>query len=107
VDNIDDLPVDSHLLLGLIAPRAVLLQMGNYDHAADPKGEFLAAVAASPIFELLRSSGLGVSKTAWPLLATPVLNSMAYYMHEGGHGTQPGDWDVFLDFLEKHLQGDD
>jgi len=103
VDRIDELPVDSHLLLGLIAPRAVLLQTGNHDHAADPKGEFLAAVAASPIFELLGSRGLGMSTPAWPPLANPVLNSMGYYMHKGGNGTQPGDWDVFLDFLNKHL----
>ncbi len=107
VGNIDELPVDSHLLLGLIAPRPALLQTGKYDHAADPKGEFLAAVAASPIYELLGSTGLGVSKSAWPLLETPVLNSMGYYMHEGGHGTQPGDWDVFLAFLNEHMKDSD
>ncbi len=104
VNNVDELPVDSHLLLGLIAPRPALLQTGKYDHSADPKGEFLAAVAASPIYEFLGGGGLGSTEAAWPLLETPVLNTMGFYMHEGGHGVQPGDWDVYLDFLNRHLQ---
>jgi hypothetical protein len=100
-DNEDALPMDSHELLGLIAPRAVLLQTGRYDHAADPKGEFLAARAAGPVYALFGKQGLG--DAAWPP-AGPILNDIGYTMNGGGHGPAPGDWDIYLQFLRKHLQ---
>ncbi len=106
VDDIETLPVDAHMLLALIAPRPALLQTGVYDHAADPKGEFLAAVAAGPVYELLGATGLGVTESAWPP-GGPILNDLGYYMHEGGHGYTPQDWDIFVTFLNKHLgEGD-
>ncbi|MEO5586915.1 MAG: hypothetical protein ABIQ81_04385, partial [Novosphingobium sp.] len=97
----DDLPMDSHMLLGLIAPRPVLLQTGKYDHAADPKGEFLAGVAATPIYRLLGKQGLDA--TTWPPPG-PILSDIGYTMNSGGHGMQPGDWGIYLQFLQKHLQ---
>ncbi len=102
-DKVDTLPVDSHMLLALIAPRPALLQTGRYDHAADPKGEFLAAVAAEPVYTLLGAGGLGVPASAWPPEG-PIVNDLSYYMHEGGHGYSSQDWDVFLAFLKKHLE---
>ena len=96
----DRLPMDSHMLLGLIAPRPVLLQTGKYDHAADPKGEFLAGVAATPIYRLFGKQGL--DPAAWPPSA-PILNDIGYTMNSGGHGVQPGDWAIYLRFLQKHL----
>jgi len=49
-DHLDQLPVDAHLLIALIAPRPVLLQTGDSDLWSDPKGEFLAAIAAGPVY---------------------------------------------------------
>jgi hypothetical protein len=97
----DQLPMDSHMLLALIAPRPVLLQTGKYDHAADPKGEFLAGVAATPVYRLLGKQGLDAA--TWPPQG-PILNDIGYTMNAGGHGMQPGDWDIYLQFLKKHLQ---
>jgi hypothetical protein len=96
----ESLPVDAHMLLALIAPRPVLLQTGKYDHAADPKGEFLAAVAAGPVYKLLGKQDLGT--VDWPP-AGPILNDLGYTMNNRGHGVAPGDWDIYLDFLRKHL----
>jgi len=101
VDRENELPVDGHMLLALIAPRPVLLQTGKYDHAADPKGEFLAAVAAGPVYELLGKRGLGTSE--WPP-REPILHDLAYTMNDKGHGVQPGDWDIYLQFLRMHLK---
>ena len=100
-ENPDALPMDSHMLLGLIAPRPVLLQTGRLDYAADPKGEFLAAVAAGPVYRLLGASDLGT--TSWPP-EQPILNDIGYTLSDGGHGMAPGDWDIYLAFLKKHLQ---
>jgi hypothetical protein len=98
----DEFPIDAHMLLALIAPRPVLLQTGTTDGWSDPKGEFLAAVAAAPAFELLGAKALGTS--TMPEAGQPILNTLGYYEHIGGHGTIPSDWDVFLKFMEMHLK---
>jgi hypothetical protein len=100
--HVDQLPVDAHMLVALIAPRPVLLQTGDQDQWSDPKGEFLAAVAAGPVFRLLGKQGLDTDQ--WPAAGQPILHTLGYYMHAGGHGTIPSDWDVFLKFMEMHLQ---
>lgn len=97
----DLLPVDAHLLLALMAPRPVLLQTGNEDKWSDPKGEFLAAVAAGPVYELFGKQGLGTDKM--PGAGEAILNTIGYYMHEGGHGTIPSDTTIFIEFLRKHF----
>lgn len=101
-DRVHALPVDAHMLIALIAPRPLLLQTGTEDHWSDPKGEFLAAVAASPVYELLGAQGLGTDQM--PPAGRPILHTLGYYMHEGGHGVRPSDWDVFRQFMQKHLQ---
>ncbi|MEZ4699322.1 MAG: hypothetical protein R2834_03245 [Rhodothermales bacterium] len=97
-------PVDAHMLVSLVAPRPVLLQTGTTDKWSDPVGEFEAAVAAEPVFELLGEKGLGT--TTMPPAQTPIFHTIGYYMHEGGHGTQPDDWDQYLAFLQQHLLRD-
>ena len=100
-DDVRHFPVDSHMLIALIAPRPLLLQTGTTDYWSDPKGEFLAAVAAGPVYELLGAKGLGVTEMPDP--GQPILHTLGYFEHEGGHGTLPSDLDVFLDFMQLHL----
>jgi hypothetical protein len=100
--QVDQLPVDAHLLLALVAPRPVLLQTGDTDRWSDPKGEFEAAVAAEPVFKLL--GGTGLDTTNLPAAGQPLLHTLGYYMHSGGHGAMPSDWEVFLKFLQMYLK---
>jgi hypothetical protein len=100
--RVDQFPVDAHMLIALIAPRPVFLQTGDGDGWSDPKGEFLAAVAAEPVYRLLGKEGLGTDKM--PEAGQPILHTIGYHMHAGGHGTMPGDWQYFEKFLEMHLQ---
>jgi hypothetical protein len=100
-DRVNEFPVDGNLLVSLIAPRPVLLQTGDTDFWSDPKGEFLAAVAAEPVFRLLGKQGLGT--TEMPAAGKPILNTLGYYMHSGGHGAMPTDYPVFLDFIKKNF----
>jgi hypothetical protein len=95
------MPVDAHMLVALMAPRPVLLQTGDKDSWSDPKGEFLAAVAAGPVYKLFGKHGLDTDE--WPAAGTPLLHDIGYYMHAGGHGTIPSDWDQYLAFLRMHL----
>lgn len=100
--DINKLPVDAPMLLALVAPRPVLLQTGHYDHAGDPKGEFLSAVDAGPVYKLLGAKDLGASAKDWPP-KQPILRDIGYFMHEGGHGTASTDWPIYLAFLKQHL----
>jgi hypothetical protein len=101
-DKVDKFPVDAHMLISLIAPRPVLLQTGDTDVWSDPKGEFLAAVAAEPVFRLLGKQALGAEQM--PPAGQPILHTLGYVMHAGGHGTIPSDWELFLEFMRMHLQ---
>jgi hypothetical protein len=100
-DQVDQFPVDAHMLIALIAPRPLLLQTGDQDGWSDPKGEFLAALAASPVYRLLGQQGL--DQEQMPAAGQPLIHTLSYYMHKGGHGTVPSDWDVFVKFLQTYL----
>ncbi len=97
----DKAPFDANMLIALIAPRPLLLQTGSTDNWSDPKGEFLAEVAAGPVYRLLGKQDLGTD--VWPAAKEPILHDLSYYMHDGGHGMVPSDWDIYLEFLKEHL----
>lgn len=101
-DRVNEFPVDAHMLVALLAPRPVLLQTGDTDVWSDPKGEFLAAVAAEPVFKLLGKQALGTAQM--PPAGQPIFHTLGYVMHAGGHGTIPSDWELFLKFMQMHLQ---
>lgn len=96
-------PVDANMLVALMAPRPLLLQTGDSDYWSDPKGEFLSAIAAQPVYQLFGKPGPGT--VAWPKGgdASIAYNPLGYYMHVGGHGTIPGDWDIYMEFLKRYL----
>jgi hypothetical protein len=101
--NWNALPVDAHMLVALIAPRPLLLNTGSEDRWSDPKGEFLAAQAASPVWALFGKKGLdGVEQ---PPLDRPVLNDLAFHEHTGRHAILATDWKVFLDYAAAQLGG--
>jgi hypothetical protein len=100
-DDPSQSPVDGHMLVALMAPRPLLLQTGDTDYWSDPKGEFLAAVAGGPVFELLGKKSLGTDVMPGP--GQPVLNDLGYFMHKGGHGALPSDFEVFIKFMKMHF----
>jgi hypothetical protein len=100
--HVDSMPVDANMLVALMAPRPVLLQTGDTDFWSDPKGEFLAAVAAGPVFRLFGKQGLDTDRM--PPAGTGIFHTIGYFEHIGGHGTVPSDWDQYLKFLRMHLQ---
>ena len=100
-DRVGEMPVDANLLVSLIAPRPLLLQTGDKDFWSDPKGEFLAAVAAGPVYKLLGKQGLDTDQMPAPEVS--ILHTIGYREHAGGHGTVASDWPEFLKFMEMRL----
>ena len=100
-DHVDKLPVDMHELIALIAPRPVYVTGAVEDRWADPKGEFLACVAAGPVYRLLGAQDLGIDQM--PKVNQPVIRTIAYHIREGKHDVLPFDWEQYLKFMDMHF----
>jgi hypothetical protein len=99
----NDLPVDQHMLIALSAPRPVYVNGGLTDQWSDPKGEFLAMVAAGPVYRLLGGKDLGITEV--PPLDHPIITGdLAFHCHSLGHMAVPADWKAFLDFADRHFK---
>jgi hypothetical protein len=97
-----NLPFDDHQLLALIAPRPLYVGSADGDLWSDPRGEFLACVAASPVYELLGEAGLGTDQM--PPLDSPVASGrIGYHIRRGPHAFTDYDWQRYLDFLDRKL----
>jgi hypothetical protein len=98
----NDLPVDSHELIALCAPRPLFLGVGDKgDEWVDARGMFMAAAAAGPVYRLLGKRDLGVDR--FPEIETALIDGdIAFRQHRGGHITVP-NWPTFLSFAERYL----
>ena len=98
-----DLPVDSHELVALCAPRPVFISSGDKgDGWVDAKGMFLAGAHAGPVYKLLGKKDLGT--TEFPAVETTLIDGdVAFRQHSGGHTPGP-NWPVFLTFASRYLK---
>jgi hypothetical protein len=96
----DALPIDTHQLLALIAPRPLYVASAEEDRWADPRGEFLATRHAEPVYALFGKKGLGV--TAMPPVDHPVFgDGLAYHLRTGKHEITPYDWAQYLAYADR------
>lgn len=98
----NELPCDQHSLLAMIAPRPLYVASAQNDRWADPRGEFLAAVAANPAYKLYNLQGLGTR--VMPPVNTSIGKTIGYHIRDGKHDLLQFDWDQFADFADRTLQ---
>jgi hypothetical protein len=90
------MPFDSNLLLSLIAPRGLYVASAEEDRWSDPKGEFLGAAHASPVWKLFGKKGIGTMEM--PGLHESVGDWVRYHNRAGKHDVTPYDWEQYLRF---------
>ncbi|NEW84367.1 MAG: acetylxylan esterase [Mariniphaga sp.] len=96
------MPVDQHELLALIAPRPVYVASAEEDLWADPRGEFLSCVYASPVYELLGMKGL--PSKVMPAASNPLIGTIAYHIRPGKHDVTLYDWQCYMDFATDYFK---
>jgi hypothetical protein len=103
--NWNDLPVDSHELIALCAPRPVFISAGTLEKGdgwVDARGMFMAAAAAGPVYKLLGKMDLGTAK--FPPVGKPLIEGdIAFRQHTDGHTSGP-NWPTFLKFAKRYLK---
>lgn len=107
-----DLPVDSHELIALCAPRLVFVSYGIPEKGdarwLDQAGSYMSTVAAGSVFKLLGVKDIGVSndylKEKMPPMLTDMLNGeLAWRQHDGGHTDAP-NFKFFIPWASKFLK---
>ena len=94
------IPFDQQQLMAAIAPRGLYVASASLDDYADPKGEFLAAKAASEAWEDDPLKGCD-----FPAVKCGTGNgNVRYFLREGEHNCTPENWDDLIRFTAKFFQ---
>ncbi len=104
-----DLPVDSHELIALCAPRPCFISYGVLPGDppwVDAHGSFMAGVLAGPVYRLLGKKDFGTPGNyltdPMPPVGTLIGGELAWRQHEGGHTAGP-NWPAFFEWVGRYI----
>lgn len=95
----ENLPLDQHELIALLAPRTVAIHSATGDQWADPKGEYLSAYHAGPVFKLFGKTPLVSAEPPEP--EHGVGTDVSYYCRIGAHDILLSDWKHYMDMADR------
>jgi hypothetical protein len=102
-NNEDALPVDMHMLLSLIAPRALYVDCADEDLWGDPHGSYISLYDAVPVYNLLGKNS-DIPESMPPLNKQVISGMVGFQVREGYHNLLLTDWKWFMDFADKVLK---
>jgi hypothetical protein len=105
-----DLPVDSHELIAMCAPRPCFISYGVVEHGdakwVDAHGSFEAGVLAGPVYRLLGKKDFGTPGNyltdQMPPVKQLIGGDLAWRQHEGGHDVTP-NWPTFFQWVKAYV----
>jgi hypothetical protein len=98
-NNETAMPVDQHMLMALIAPRALYIDCASDDLWGDPKGSYLALYYSLPVFRLFDSTII-LPEEVPPLNKQVVSDNIGFHIRNGEHNLKLQDWNFFMDFAD-------
>ena len=102
VNRDDRSPWDQHWLVAMIAPRLVCIGSATDDDWAGPYGEYLTARYASPAWRRIFGKK-GFVSSGFPAPGAPQQEGeISYHLRSGKHDLTPYDWNVYMDFADRH-----
>jgi hypothetical protein len=102
-NNEDAMPVDMHMLMSLIAPRAVYITSADQDLWADPRGSYLSLFSSMPVYRLYYQE-MSLPEQMPPMNKPVISGKTAYHVSDGVHNLLLKDWNWFMDFSDKVLK---
>ena len=96
----DSLPVDMHMLLALVAPRALYVDCADQDLWGDPRGSYTSLYNAVPAFKLLGKDS-NIPSSMPPLNKQVISGNVGFHIRDGVHGLLLKDWNMFMDFADR------
>lgn len=93
------LPVDMHMLLALIAPRALYIDCADEDLWGDPHGSYISLFNAVPVFKLLGWNS-SIPESMPPLNKQVISGRVGFHIRDGVHNMLLKDWSWFMDFAD-------
>jgi hypothetical protein len=103
-DREDELPVDQHMLVALMAPRPVFIGSAAGDSWSDPEGEYLAAWEALPAWKLYGIPHEELPGPRRPRPGKAFMGLVASHLWPGPHGITSWDWRRYVDWANRYVR---
>lgn len=101
-DNEENLPVDQHFLISLIAPRFVCCGLAERDKWAGLGSQYLSYVLATPAWQLFGKKGLLHPQRMIETGDSFCEGEAGIYMRPHTHYLSRYDWNKYIDFFFKN-----